>query len=292
MRDSKAVKERPAKKGDEDTAALKRPTLVPVFGFEDYRSYLHGVIEANPEWRAFKKQLAEAAGCTQSFLAQVLSESASFSFDHLHGIATFLGLGPAEWAYLRELVVVEKCATPATRADATRRAEEIRLSHGAGVVAATPAVSFDVRGIRETMFSLLHWDVFHVLGAPGEGTPERLAARFNVARERVVRVLKDWEQVGLVEKGADGQWRCKAVRFKTEATMRNSIAAMYKMRAITRAFEGRSEPAFAAIRLRKPYVQELSKKVEELFEEAWRLAALSEADGDHCVFLSVDFDQV
>ena len=68
---------------------------------------------------------------------------------------------------------------------------------------------------------------------------------------------------------------------------------MYRVRALSRMFEGKCEtPKFAAVRLRKAYVAELEAKVEELFEEAWRYAALSEEDGDYPIFLSIDMQPI
>lgn len=291
MRDGKRSKEPSAKLKGKSEGPLKRPLLVPVFSYADYRVYLTDVIDANTDWRGFRKTLAEAAGCTPSFLAQVLSDSGSFSFDHMHGIAQFLGISADEWTFLRELLVAEKCSTPSTRADALNRAEAIKERHGAGVMHATPALPVAVGGMREVMFSLLHWDVFHILGSPKHGTPEQLAEKFGVTRERIVSVLMDWERSGFVERSEEGIWRCSAVRFKSEAVVRSSISAMYRMRSLTRAFEGKAPtPRFACVRLRKNQIAVLSAKVDEIFEEAWQLAAASQADGDQAVFLSVDLD--
>ncbi len=271
----------------------KPPILLPVFAHDHYRAYLKAVIAANPERRGFRSHLAEAAGCTPSYLSQVLSDQAGLSLDQLHRLAHFLDIGEDEWSYLRELVIAEKCATEPTRSDALRRAESVRARVGGQFVQSTPSVAVDAAHLAPTLFSLVHWDIFHLLGAPSHSRPRELAARLGVTLDVVTRALEDWRRAGLVEARDDGRWVCRGVRFSSQSIMRATTGHMYRMRAAVRAFEGRGEPPrFAAIRLTKANVEKLRARVEALFEEAWRLAAASEADGDEALFLAVDCDVI
>ena len=277
---------------------------LPVFTFEDYRAYLHGIIKGNRHLRGFQSRLADAARCTSSFLTQVLSGEAGFSVDHLFRICRFLGLSETEWLYLRELLIQEKCAFVDAKENSARLAEELRqkgrqASRAPHETAApangngknkTPRAG-DTSGV---MFPLLHWDVFHLIGIPNESNPEKIALRLGRPVKQIQTVFDDWSKLGLIEDRGDGSWACTAQRFGGDPHQMSYVASLYKQRIVSQIMSGDSpkKPRFACIRLKKNDLQEVEQRFEEVMAFAWQRATLNEIEGNEVAYLGFDIDPI
>lgn len=277
---------------------------LPVFTFEDYRAYLHGIIKGNRHLRGFQSRLADAARCTSSFLTQVLSGEAGFSVDHLFRICRFLGLNETEWLYLRELLIQEKCAFVDAKEDSARLAEDLRQK-GRQQSRAPHEVSSDVENERKrkttragdtsgVMFPLLHWDVFHLIGIPNESTAEKIAMRLGRPIQQIQTVFEDWNKLGLIERRNDGSWACTAQRFGGESLQMSYVASLYKQRIVSQLMSGYSSkvPRFACIRLKKVDLQEVEQRFEDAMAFAWQRATMAELEGNEVVYLGFDIDPI
>ena len=268
---------------------------ISVFPFDDYRLYLERLVTINRGWRGFKTRLAGAAGCTSGFLTQVMGGHASFSVDHMVKIAHFLGLSPNEWDYLRELVIAERCGSREARADSRRRIELMRVvSAGAGI-STTPAVRYDAPELTLTCNTLLHWDVFHLLGAPKLGHPAKIAQRLKVATEVVERVLADWLRVGLVKRSAEGAWSCTSDWFTIhpDSIVFKTIGMMHRMRSLHRVVAGEIVgEQWTCVRVCGEDIVEIRRRQSDLLDFAMKTAHKRHLDGDRAVFVSLVLDEI
>lgn len=87
-----------------------------VFEFDDYKAFLRHFEETKGKlMRGFRTRLAEAGGCNNTFVSQVLNGHAHFSLEQSLAIARYLALSQREEGYFLHLVEYRRAGTPALK---------------------------------------------------------------------------------------------------------------------------------------------------------------------------------
>lgn len=83
-----------------------------VFEFDDYKAYLLHLEQAKSTFvRGYRTRLAEAIGCNNTFISQVLNTSANFSLEQGLAVSRYLSLKPDEESYFLTLIEYARAGT-------------------------------------------------------------------------------------------------------------------------------------------------------------------------------------
>jgi Helix-turn-helix. len=82
-----------------------------VFQFSDYKSYLED-LEKHSSLKGFRSRIAEATGCQNAFVSQVLNGHVNFNLEQALKIAEFLNLKTDESQYFMWMVELKRAGTP------------------------------------------------------------------------------------------------------------------------------------------------------------------------------------
>jgi uncharacterized protein (TIGR02147 family) len=83
-----------------------------VFEFDDYKAYLlHSEQVKSAFIRGYRTRLAEAIGCNNTFISQVLNTSANFSLEQGLAVSRYLSLPPSEESYFLLLIEHARAGT-------------------------------------------------------------------------------------------------------------------------------------------------------------------------------------
>jgi uncharacterized protein (TIGR02147 family) len=87
-----------------------------VFEFDDYKRFLgHLEKEKSHFSRGFRSRLAEAVGCNNAFISQVLNTHANFSLEQSLKVCTYFNFSPDEVRYFLLLVEFARSGTKPLR---------------------------------------------------------------------------------------------------------------------------------------------------------------------------------
>ena len=102
--------------------------MIPIFQFDDYRSYLTEYSRALPKsGYGFKSKIAKAAGCKTAYIAQVFGGCANFSAEQAESISAVLNLNEVESDFFLLLVQRARAGTEKLQRRIHRQMEAIRL---------------------------------------------------------------------------------------------------------------------------------------------------------------------
>ncbi len=185
--------------------------MLRVFDYDSYKEFLKAVlIGKNLAQRGLQAQLARAAGCHPSYLAQALGSKVELTPDHAAGIASFLRLRGTELEYFLNLVNLSRASSMELKRilldklNEIKRADQI-LSHR---IEPSPTKSLKV---PDFYYSSWIWMAIHrALAVDRYQRPSSLAERFNVSTQSIIKVLEKLKEANLVVE-ENGIWSSSQV---------------------------------------------------------------------------------
>lgn len=174
-----------------------------VFEFDSYKKFLQAVEHSRTHLeRGFRSRLAEALGCQNAYVSNVLNNQAHFSLEQGFKICGFLSLTGDERKFFLTLIEFERAGTSELRAHfedelTTLRTKRLNLKDRVG---AALTLSADAQSIYYS-----HWTyaAVHMLTSlPGYHNLNDIASALRLPVETVRHTLLFLNSVGLVkEKG-------------------------------------------------------------------------------------------
>lgn len=188
-----------------------------VFEFNDYKFFLLRTVEQNRHVRGYKSRLAEAAGCKNSFISQVLHGHVHLTPEHAVGLAHFWAFSATEREYFLELVNHARSGTPELRAHIMARLARLRLDacggkgcaadwvDGSGEVS-TASAAATASHPTVAYYSTWYHAAIHMLTAHGEfSSVDSIGSHLHLAEGAVCESLSLLESLGLCACQA-GRW--------------------------------------------------------------------------------------
>lgn len=173
-----------------------------VFHATSYKEYLSAKIEENHAVRGYKSRLAEAAGCQNSFLSQVLHGNIDLTPEHAIGLAVFWELAELEREFFLDLVNLARAGTPDLRRHFEHRLRAIRAEYeNMGSRFQTHKISDERAAEIYFLASAWHHSAIHtIIGIPRFRTPKAIARRLNLPEDVVLQSLECLESLGLCKR--------------------------------------------------------------------------------------------
>jgi len=101
-----------------------------VFEFDDYKAFLLALEQSRARLeRGFRSRLAEALGCQNAYISNVLNNDAHFSLEHGLKICGFLSLAKEERKFFLALVEYARAGTPDLKAHFAEELSSLRTKH-------------------------------------------------------------------------------------------------------------------------------------------------------------------
>lgn len=175
-----------------------------IFEFVSYKKYLNHYIETS-ERRGLISELAKAAGCTHSYLSQVLNGKPELTPDHAWALADHLSLSKNEADYFFFLVLNERAVHHKLKKHLEQKMKNLKTEQ----LTTTKAVSKSTDnqlGIAQRDYYYSSWIVgaIHSLTAsPNYQNVETIAKRLNLNPSDVENTLTWLLSNGLVKKAAN-----------------------------------------------------------------------------------------
>ena len=162
------------------------------FDYTDYKTYLKDYLEKLHR-RGVITELARVAGCSHSYLSQVLSGKPELTPDQALAATDFLQLGAEETKYFLTLVLQSRASTPKLKKHfelqiKNLKAQRLQLK---SAVSARSDAELEVAD-RDFYYSHCNVQLVHTLTACGEfQTVSAIAQRLNLTTKEVAETL-DW----------------------------------------------------------------------------------------------------
>lgn len=171
-----------------------------ITSFSDYKAFLRAKVSEEAAIRGYQTKLSKAAGCTPSFLSQVLNSSVHMTPDHGAGLVGFWRLSELDGDYFLALIQEARAASAELKKMIGRSKEAIRERKF------HLAKRFQVSRLSKSESEFLyysgwHWAAIHVLlSVPKYRNLSLLAERLGISPELVGEYVQQLEKMGLVEK--------------------------------------------------------------------------------------------
>jgi uncharacterized protein (TIGR02147 family) len=168
-----------------------------IWEFVDYKEYLLH-IEAEKKHRAYRGQLAKAAGCQNPYITQVLNENQHFSLEQADGIADLLSLANEEKSYFLLLIQHARAGKVSLKkffSDQIKVASERQLSLKNRVNTGESLSETD----QLTYYSEWYYSAIHVLVTIVQyRTIEAIAKRLNLPQVKIKQACDFLLECGLL----------------------------------------------------------------------------------------------
>lgn len=163
-------------------------TKKSIFYHSDYKSYLEAFESESPQ-RGFRSRLAEATGCQNAFVSQVMNGHVNFNLEQALKIAEFLNLKTEESQYFMWMVEYKRAGTPDLRKyfqhlmkDLQEKNVEIKDRVGIPQVLSTEA--------QTTYYSSWIYSAIHMAGMIGNlNSAAKIAASLQISEQRAIEVV-------------------------------------------------------------------------------------------------------
>jgi uncharacterized protein (TIGR02147 family) len=279
--------------------APKKPSSAPspaevhptrVFGFDDVRGYLKGVLSERGSQRGLQSRLAEAAGCSASFLSQALAGKVQFTPEHVHGMAMWLRLPEAELAFLVLLVERERAGSQGyvrwldARIVAARRQD-------ADLAERLPKGRIEDHVHEVSYYSSWVNAAVHVaLSIPELRSAPALAARLRLPQSHVEATLVSLEHMGLARREDRENWTLTSrfLHLPRQSPLARVNHAGWRAKAVEAIHSGRDAPIqyTSVFSLARSDIARLEEMVRTFVEET--RAVIAESPEEEVVCFLVD----
>ncbi len=268
--------------------------MIRAFQFDEYKSFLKASLkERGANGRGHQAEMARAAGCQASYLAQALNSKVELTPDHAAGIANFMNLKGHELEYFLNLVNLSRASTPELKrilSDKLKHLKEVDLNLSQRI----QNRQTDFEQAPDFYYSSWIWMAIHMgMFIESLTTPIQLAERFGISVQNVIEVLdklKEWKIVS--EK--KGQWSptAKNIHLPETSYMNGVSHRNWRERAGLDVEKSKSSSIHytSVFTMSREDAQKLRSEIVDLLEKSRRLASESQSEEVFC-FLS-DFFQV
>ncbi|MBS1963963.1 MAG: hypothetical protein JST04_17255 [Bdellovibrionales bacterium] len=177
-----------------------------LYDFTSYKDYLRHEIARNREVYGYQTRLARAAGCQRSFFSQAMNSHVQLTPEHACGLAKFFGLNDEQRAYLIDLLLLDRAATPELR---EFQRKKIARAQTRSRNLAKRFRQEKIASDAESAAYYANWipSAAHILlTIPGFRTPAKIARRLGIGSDQALAVLNTLRRLKLAEPVA-GEWR-------------------------------------------------------------------------------------
>lgn len=172
-----------------------------IYVHKDYRGVINQILNENNHIKGYRSSLVKAAGCSLSFLSQVLNSSTQLTLDHGANMCDFWGLDEDDVEYFLDLISWERSASVSLRKRLEKRLRDRRVE-SKRLVKQSASTSLTLsENLKESIYySSWHYAAIHVLTAiPAYQTIAAIAERLNLPTALIERTLNDLKVIGAVE---------------------------------------------------------------------------------------------
>lgn len=248
------------------------PSMANLFTFSDYRTYIKARIKTGPA--RGQGRLAAAAGCTPSYLSQVLNTQVQLTPDHAARLTAFWRFDEVETDYFLALVELERCASAELRQILTRRMTTIQKSRQRVTrrVEAKDEIPLarQVGYFAHPMTAAIHL----ATRIPTLRSTRAIAERFGLPEDLVASTLDSLKTLGLV-RGGSQQWQAVDVNFHLPDTSPVTVVnhANWRHQAVQRMHTGQRDGVHytALYTLARGDIAKLREEILELIERSRRV---------------------
>ena len=256
----------------------------------DYKRYLKSVIEANRSTRGYQTQVSAAAGCSRSFLSQVLSTDIELTRDHAAGLAQFWHLSEVQTEYWLTLVDLARAKVPTLHSHLKRKLERMRLDAAnlSSHVAKERIEGFEAEAVYYS--SWLVSAVYMLLLNPKFHSSKAMADRLGAENGAIDRAVEQLIAIGLVERTKAG---LRATKKDLNVSDSSPLSAInhtnWRMRAIS-SIQNRHPDALhysSVFTVSRADADELQKNLRELILKSRKVILASASEELFC--FNMDF---
>ncbi len=173
---------------------------IAIFDFEDYRDFMSKKLVSGPKkGRGQKSLLSSFVNCQTTYLSQVLSGKADFSYEQAESSTRFFNLGKIEKKYFITLVQLQRAGT--VEAKSYLKGELVELREQSLNLKKRLEVKNSLSDKeREQYYSHWLYSAIHVLTSiPNINTTQQIAKTLSLPTSKVVDILDFLDSVGLVK---------------------------------------------------------------------------------------------
>ena len=177
-----------------------------LFQHQDYKDAVRARINHEKGRRGYHGLCAKAAGCTASYLSQVLNGTSHLTPDHGAGLCQFWEFSDVESDYFLGLIHFGRAGTSALRQRLKRQLQNVRRNQRELTAKFSQAKIIRDDNSLVEYYSDWRYAAFHVaLGISELQDTAKLAERFGMQEDKVVHYLEYLCSVGLV-RAINGRW--------------------------------------------------------------------------------------
>jgi uncharacterized protein (TIGR02147 family) len=177
---------------------MKNKNTLEITSFSDYKEYVRSIVQRNAAIRGYQTKLSRAAGCTPSFLSQVLHSSVHLTPDHGAGLVSFWELPELDADYFMALIHEARAASPQLRKMVSRTKEGIR-KRKFDLAKRFQASRLTKEESEFIYYSGWQWSAIHVLlSIPKYQTASELANRLGMSPGLITDYILQLQKMGLV----------------------------------------------------------------------------------------------
>jgi uncharacterized protein (TIGR02147 family) len=184
------------------------------FEHNDYRILVEALIQHSKQ-KVMRGDLAKAAGCSSSWITRVFAGSVQLTPDQLLGISIFFHLNDLETDFLLGLLEIERAATNALKKRIKAKLDRIKKEAKELRIPVNSAVTLSDADCFK-YYSSWWYAAIHVASMIQSFSVSELAERFHLNIETTLNVLRDLEQMGLVQ-AQSGRWQASVQNFHLSA---------------------------------------------------------------------------
>lgn len=265
--------------------------MTTVYDYDDYKPYLLAAFAKRaPGGRGERIRLANAIGCNNTYVSQVLNGSQHFSLEQAELINRYLSHTSDEARFFLDLVSMSRAGTPGLRrhfASGVLQARKKRkqLKHR---LEFKKALGPEAQSIY---YGNWYYAAIHVLlSVPGYDTPDTLARHLSLPKRTVAHVLDYLVQVGLaLEKGGRYGIGDSSIHLAADSPMIHRHHANWHLRAIDSLDRASPEDLHysSVVTISREDRQKVKDILVRAIEEVRTLVRGSKEEAAHCY--KVDF---
>lgn len=171
----------------------------------DYKAYLKHRIQENSSVRGYQTLLAKAAGCSKSFLSQILAKDIDLTRDQAYRLCQFFHFFAAEADYFLLLVDFARASSAELRDHLKQKIGEAQRSLSSELEKKLRPQS--KHKLSQLYYSDIHFGLIHMLVlAPEYATVHAIGKKLQLSEEKVLFYLHQLQEMRLVTVKAN-RWR-------------------------------------------------------------------------------------
>lgn len=176
-----------------------------IFEYYSYKDYLESKIRSfEKDGRGVRQRMAKSAGCTASYLSQVMRGKPHLTLEQSEEINRYLGHTKTESQYFLLLVQFAKAGTQNLKAQLKEQIEAIRSERFNLKKRLQKSENIEKENQHIYYSSWIYAAIHVMLSIPQFNQPHLIAAHLNLPINMVANVIEFLREAGLIEKGSSG----------------------------------------------------------------------------------------